>query len=69
MSEEEISGGVPVCKANFMAVDKPYYDRLRETVRFFASVIKSGESWSGECQEAYDSCHLHDSVVVPAKPD
>lgn len=30
-------------------------DTARRTVAFFASVIKSGESWSAACQDAYDA--------------
>lgn len=29
-------------------------ERLRCTIGFFASVIKSGEEWSDDCQLAYD---------------
>jgi len=30
---------------------------IGQTLNFFSSVIKSGESWSGQCQEAFDSAH------------
>jgi hypothetical protein len=31
------------------------YDKLRETLAFFASVIKSGEPWTETCQQEYDA--------------
>lgn len=34
-----------------LAEAKKYADRLRQTVFFFAAVIKSGESWSAICEE------------------
>jgi len=40
------------------------------TVRFFASVIKSGERWSVTCQEALDKARsLEAALAVPPETD
>jgi NTP pyrophosphatase (non-canonical NTP hydrolase) len=36
----------------FMAVEKSHYEALIDAVRFFSSVIKSGEGWTDHCEQA-----------------
>jgi DNA repair exonuclease SbcCD ATPase subunit len=44
-------------------------DTAQKTLAFFASVIRSGEPWSAECQHALDECNteLPDLVVERQK--
>ena len=42
-------------------------NRLRRCLGFFASVIKSGESWSDTCQSEYDEAIRSDIAPTPPK--